>query len=86
MIIVMTAGATEDEADAVRTQIRAHGLTPHDNVGTQRVVIAVLGDVAPVREHLMSNTAKVMKASHDEQKAASVAFFSITNKPPFKYA
>src|SRR5664280_2254911 len=54
LIIVMSAGATEQEADAVRTQIRAHGLSPHDNVGTQRVVIAVLGEVAPVREHLMS--------------------------------
>ena len=54
MIIVMSAGATDQEAEAVRTQIRAHGLSPHDNVGTQRVVIAVLGDVAPVREHLMS--------------------------------
>jgi 3-deoxy-7-phosphoheptulonate synthase len=54
LIIVMSAGATDQEAEAVRTQIRAHGLSPHDNVGTQRVVIAVLGDVAPVREHLMS--------------------------------
>jgi 3-deoxy-7-phosphoheptulonate synthase len=54
MIIVMTVGATEQEANDVREQIRANGLSPHDNYGTQRVVIAVLGDVAPVREHLMS--------------------------------
>jgi len=32
----------------------SYGLTPHDNVGTQRTVIAVLGDVAPVRDVLMS--------------------------------
>jgi 3-deoxy-7-phosphoheptulonate synthase len=37
----------------VRDQLRAYGLQPHDNYGTQRVVIAVLGDVAPVREILM---------------------------------
>jgi 3-deoxy-7-phosphoheptulonate synthase len=50
----MSVGATDKQAEAVRDQIRAHNLTPHDNLGTQRVVIAVLGDVAPVRDHLMS--------------------------------
>ena len=54
MIIVMTVGATEQEANDVRDQIRALDLTPHDNYGTERVVIAVLGDVGPVRDHLMS--------------------------------
>ena len=54
MIIVMTVGATEREANDVREQIRALDLTPHDNYGTERVVIAVLGDVGPVRDHLMS--------------------------------
>ncbi|HEX7544627.1 MAG TPA: 3-deoxy-7-phosphoheptulonate synthase [Candidatus Limnocylindrales bacterium] len=54
MIIVMTVGATEQEANDVRDQIRALELTPHDNYGTERVVIAVLGDVGPVRDHLMS--------------------------------
>jgi 3-deoxy-7-phosphoheptulonate synthase len=54
MIIVMTVGATELEANDVRDQIRALELTPHDNYGTERVVIAVLGDVGPVRDHLMS--------------------------------
>jgi 3-deoxy-7-phosphoheptulonate synthase len=59
MIIVMSMGATDEQAEAVRAQIRAHDLTPHDNVGTQRVVIAVLGDVAPVREHLRSKLASM---------------------------
>jgi 3-deoxy-7-phosphoheptulonate synthase len=54
MIIVMSMGATEQEATNVRDQLRQYGLTPHDNYGTQRVVIAVLGDVAPVRDLLMS--------------------------------
>src|SRR5512140_1191473 len=53
MIIAMSMGATEDQANAVRDQLRAYGLQPHDNYGTQRVVIAVLGDVAPVRDLLM---------------------------------
>jgi 3-deoxy-7-phosphoheptulonate synthase len=54
MIVVMAVGATEQEAEDVRELVRGSGLTPHDNYGTQRVVIAVLGDVAPQREHLMS--------------------------------
>jgi len=54
MIIVMSMNATEQEANDVRGQLRGYGLAPHDNYGTQRVVIAVLGDVAPVRDLLMS--------------------------------
>jgi 3-deoxy-7-phosphoheptulonate synthase len=53
MIIVMSMGATEEDATNVRDQLRAYNLQPHDNYGTQRVVIAVLGDVAPVRDLLM---------------------------------
>src|ERR1035437_9150821 len=40
MIIVMSMGATDQEANDVRDQLRHYGLTPHDNYGTQRVVIA----------------------------------------------
>ncbi len=54
MIVVMAVGATEQESQNVRELIKSSGLTPHDNYGTQRVVIAVLGDVAPQRDHLMS--------------------------------
>jgi 3-deoxy-7-phosphoheptulonate synthase len=53
MIIVMSMGATEEQATNVRDQLRSYNLTPHDNYGTQRVVIAVLGDVGPVRDVLM---------------------------------
>jgi 3-deoxy-7-phosphoheptulonate synthase len=54
MIIVMSTSATEQESNNVRDQLRQYGLQAHDNYGTQRVVIAVLGDVAPVRDLLMS--------------------------------
>jgi phospho-2-dehydro-3-deoxyheptonate aldolase len=54
MIVVMSVGATEQQANDVRDLVKAAGLTPHDNYGTQRVVIAVLGDVGPQRDHLMS--------------------------------
>jgi 3-deoxy-7-phosphoheptulonate synthase len=54
MIIVMSVGATEQEANNVRDLVKGAGLVPHDNYGLQRVVIAVLGDVGPQRDHLMS--------------------------------
>jgi len=54
MIVVMSVGATEQQANDVRDLVKDAGLTPHDNYGTQRVVIAVLGDVGPQRDHLMS--------------------------------
>ena len=54
MIVVMSVGATEQDATSVRDLIKGVGLAPHDNYGTQRVVIAVLGDVAPLRDYLMS--------------------------------
>ena len=44
MIIVMSVDATEQESNNVRDQLRQHGLTPHDNYGTQRV-----GDRRPRR-------------------------------------
>jgi len=53
VIIVMSMGATEEQATNVREQLRSYNLQAHDNYGTQRVVIAVLGDVAPVRDVLM---------------------------------
>jgi len=63
MIIVMSMSATEQETANVRDLLRQYDLTPHDNYGTQRVVIAVLGDVAPVRDVLMSKLS-IMPACH----------------------
>ena len=59
MIVVMSVGATEQDANDVRTLVKDAGLTPHDNYGTQRVVIAVLGDVGPQRDYLMSKLSQM---------------------------
>jgi 3-deoxy-7-phosphoheptulonate synthase len=59
MIVVMAVGATEAEILTVKSQILAEGLTPYDHAGSERVVIAVVGDVGPRRDVLMSRFARL---------------------------
>jgi len=54
MIVVMAANATEAEILGVKSHILADGLTPFDHAGNERTVIAVVGDVGPRRDQLMS--------------------------------
>ena len=44
MIIVMRAGATRAEIDRVVEHVEALRLRPHIIVGTERTVVAVVGD------------------------------------------
>ena len=46
MFVVMTVEATEEELNAVRGAVLEEGLTPHENRGGTRIVIAVLGEGA----------------------------------------
>jgi len=55
MFIVMAAGATAEEINSVKSLILAEGLQPHESVGTERVVIALVGDVGPRRDPLISH-------------------------------
>ena len=45
MFVVMAVDATEAEINAVKGHIVGEGLTPFDHVGTERVVIAVVGEI-----------------------------------------
>ena len=54
MFVVMRTGATEVEVNGVKSLILAEGLTPFENAGTLRVVIAVVGDIAGRRPQLMA--------------------------------
>jgi 3-deoxy-7-phosphoheptulonate synthase len=54
MFVVMAANASEAEVLGVKSHILADGLTPYDHAGTERTVIAVVGDVGPRRDQLMS--------------------------------
>lgn len=44
MIVVMESGASTEQVDATVAEIEAQGLRPHVIVGTERTIIAVVGD------------------------------------------
>jgi 3-deoxy-7-phosphoheptulonate synthase len=52
MFVVMAVGATEEQLNAVRSLVLEEGLTPHENRGGARVVVAVLGEAGAWVEHL----------------------------------
>ena len=52
MFVVMRTGATEAEVIGVKGLILAEGLTPFENAGDARTVIAVVGEIGRRREQL----------------------------------
>jgi 3-deoxy-7-phosphoheptulonate synthase len=54
MFVVMAVSASEGEINAVKSHILAEGLTPYDHEGTERVVIAVVGEIGARKPVLMS--------------------------------
>jgi 3-deoxy-7-phosphoheptulonate synthase len=52
MFVVMRTGAAEAEVIGVKSLILAEGLTPFENAGAGRTVIAVVGEIARRREAL----------------------------------
>jgi 3-deoxy-7-phosphoheptulonate synthase len=54
MFVVMAMNATEAEILGVKSHILAEGMTPYDHQGADRVVIAVVGEVGPKKQYLMS--------------------------------
>jgi 3-deoxy-7-phosphoheptulonate synthase len=52
MFVVMAVGATEEQLNAIRATVLDEGLTPHENRGGTRVVVAILGDGGPRGERL----------------------------------
>jgi 3-deoxy-7-phosphoheptulonate synthase len=54
MFVVMRTGATEAEVIGVKGLILAEGLTPFENAGDARIVIAVVGEIERRREQLTS--------------------------------
>ena len=57
MIVVMARTATEAEVLGVKSHILSEGMTPFDHIGTERVVIAVVGEVGPKKQVLMNRLA-----------------------------
>jgi 3-deoxy-7-phosphoheptulonate synthase len=54
MFVVMRTEATEAEVNGVKGLILAEGLTPFENAGAARTVIAVVGEIGRRREQLRS--------------------------------
>jgi 3-deoxy-7-phosphoheptulonate synthase len=52
MFVVMRTGAGEAEVNGVKSLILAEGLTPFENAGADRTVIAVVGEIGKRREQL----------------------------------
>jgi 3-deoxy-7-phosphoheptulonate synthase len=57
MFVVMTVGATEAEILGVKSHILGEGMTPYDNVGPERVVIAVVGEMGARKQELAGRLA-----------------------------
>jgi len=57
MFVVMAVGASEAEILGVKSHILAEGMTPYDHAGQERVVIAVVGEVGPLKQVLASRLA-----------------------------
>ena len=54
MFVVMSITASEAEILGVKSHILAEGMTPHEHHGSERRVIAVVGEVGPRRQELQS--------------------------------
>ena len=59
MFVVMTVGATEAETLGVKSRILAEGLTPFENAGPERTVIAVVGEIGSRKPALLEQFAKL---------------------------
>ncbi len=59
MFVVMTVGATEAETLGVKSRILAEGLTPFENAGPERTVIAVVGEIGSRKPALLEQFANL---------------------------
>src|SRR3970282_1012533 len=57
MFVVMARTATEAEILGFKSHILAEGMTRYDHAGQERVVIAVVGEVGPLKQVLASRLA-----------------------------
>src|SRR4051794_19243669 len=57
MFVVMTVGASEAEVLNVKSHILAEGLNPHEHAGTERTVIAVVGEIGARKPVLLDRLA-----------------------------
>ena len=63
MVIVMRAGASQKEIDAVAARVKADGFGTQLVQGTERTIVCVLGDGRPVDQHKYDVMAGVEKTT-----------------------
>jgi 3-deoxy-7-phosphoheptulonate synthase len=61
MIVVMKPGATREQIDHVAARVRQMDLTPHLIQGTERTVVAIVGDERPVSAEILESIPGVEK-------------------------
>jgi 3-deoxy-7-phosphoheptulonate synthase len=59
MIVVMKQGASQDQVDHVIERVTSFGLKPHVIVGTERTVVAAVGDKRPAHKESLESCAGV---------------------------
>lgn len=73
MVIVMQAGATEEELAAVIDRIETLGLAPHVSRGEERTIVGLIGDERPVEEgtfEALSGVERVVRILHPAKLAS----------------
>ncbi len=73
MVIVMQAGATEEELAAVLDRIESLGLAPHVSRGEERTIVGLIGDERPVEDgtfEALSGVERVVRILHPAKLAS----------------
>ena len=73
MVIVMQAGASEEELAAVLDRIESLGLAPHVSKGEERTIVGLIGDERPVEDgtfEALSGVERVVRILHPAKLAS----------------
>ena len=73
MVIVMQAGASEEELAAVLDRIESLGLAPHVSRGEERTIVGLIGDERPVEDgtfEALSGVERVVRILHPAKLAS----------------
>jgi 3-deoxy-7-phosphoheptulonate synthase len=73
MVIVMQAGASEEEIAAVLDRVESLGLRPHISKGEERTIVGLIGDERPVEEatfEALSGVERVVRILHPAKLAS----------------
>jgi 3-deoxy-7-phosphoheptulonate synthase len=73
MVIVMQAGASEEDLAAVLDRVESLGLRPHVSKGEERTIVGLIGDERPIEEgafEALSGVERVVRILHPAKLAS----------------